>query len=71
MWEELAWEQTPEDGLKIRKDKQESIIDELIAKTKYHLEQGKHLPKSKLHKALSYLRSLTPHLTTSKAKQLA
>jgi hypothetical protein len=62
MWEELAWEQTPENRLTIRKDKEESIIDELIAKTKYHLDSGKQLPKSKLYGALGYLRSLTPYL---------
>lgn len=61
-YEELAWEQSPENRLIIRQEKQLPIIEELITKAKNEISSGKHLPKSNLYKALGYLLSLSPHL---------
>lgn len=60
--EESAWLVCPEERLKIRKEQEEPIIDELILKIKDKLINGKILPKSKLKEALGYFCSLIPHL---------
>ena len=61
-FEETAWFLSPKERLKIRKEKEAPIIDELIKKIKDKLINGKILPKSKLREALGYFSSLTPYL---------
>jgi hypothetical protein len=60
--EEKAWLLLPEERLKIRKEQEEPIIDELTEKIKNKLINGKILPKSKLKEALGYFCSLIPYL---------
>ena len=60
--EETAWLLSEEERLKIRKEKEEPIIDELINKIKDKLINGKVLPKSKFREALGYFCSLIPYL---------
>ncbi|NGX32728.1 MAG: hypothetical protein K1060chlam4_00778 [Candidatus Anoxychlamydiales bacterium] len=60
--EEKAWLLSEEERLKLRKELEEPIIDELIKKIKDKLIYGNILPKSKLRKALGYFFSLIPYL---------
>ena len=60
--EETAWLLSEEERLKIRKEKEEPIIEELIDKIKDKLINGKILPKSKFRVALGYFCSLIPYL---------
>src|SRR5208283_4414685 len=60
--EDVAWNQSPEDRLKIRDTQEIPIIDELIEKIKGRLLEGKVLPKSKFREALGYFCSLIPYL---------
>jgi transposase len=60
--EDVAWSQSPEKRLEIRKEKEEPIIEELIAAIKEKLIHGKYLPKSKLKEAINYFCGLIPHL---------
>ena len=62
MFEKVAWARTPEERLKIRKEKEEPIIKQLIEAVKSKLQDGKILPKSKLKEALGYFYGLIPHL---------
>lgn len=62
MLERVAWARSPEERLKIRQEKEVPIIDELIAKIKAKLTDGKILPKSKLKEAIGYFCSLIPYL---------
>lgn len=62
MLERVAWARTPEQRLKIRHEKEAPIIDEMIAKIKARLIDGKILPKSKLKEAMGYFCSLIPYL---------
>jgi transposase len=62
MFERVAWARSPEERLRIRQEKEEPIIDELIEKIKGRLVDGKILPKSKLREALGYFCSLIPYL---------
>lgn len=62
MLEKIAWTRSPEERLKIRQEKEISIIDELIVKIKEKLINGKVLPKSKLREALGYFCGLIPYL---------
>ena len=62
MFERVAWARSPEERLKIRKEKEEPIIDELILKIKTKLAAGKILPKSKLKEAIGYFCGLIPYL---------
>jgi transposase len=62
MLEKVAWARSPEQRLKIRQEKEAPIIDELIAKIKERLIDGKLLPKSKLREALGYFCGLIPYL---------
>lgn len=62
MLERIAWARTPEERLKIRKEKEEPIIDELIKEAKEKLADRKILPKSKLREALGYFCGLIPYL---------
>jgi transposase len=64
MLERVAWERTPEERLRIRRDKEEPIINELIDKIKKRLIEGKDLPKSPLRQALGYFCGLIPYLKT-------
>jgi transposase len=62
MLEEVAWARSEEERLAIRQEKEIPIIDELIAKVKARLVDGKLLPKSKFREALGYFCSLIPYL---------
>jgi transposase len=62
MLERVSWARSSEERLKIRKEKEEPIIDELIKAVKDRVENGKLLPKSKFSKALNYVYGLIPHL---------
>lgn len=62
MLEKVAWNRSPEERLRIRKEKEEPIIDELINKIKSRLLAGNLLPKSKLREALGYFCGLIPYL---------
>ena len=61
-YEKEAKELSNEAKLKLRREKEEPLIDELISEAKQDIASGKHLPKSSLAKALGYLLSLSPHL---------
>jgi transposase len=62
MFERIAWARSPEERLRIRQEKEEPIIDELIEKIKGKLSDGKLLPKSKLREAIGYFCGLIPYL---------
>jgi transposase len=62
MLERVAWARSPEERLKIRLEKEVPIIDELIAKIKGKLTDGRILPKSKLREAIGYFCGLIPYL---------
>ena len=62
MFERVGWARNEKERLRIRKEKEEPIIDELIAAVKAKVEEGKQLPKSKFSEALNYFYSLIPHL---------
>ena len=62
MLEKVAWKRSPKERLKIRKDKEAPIIDELTQKIKDRLVKGKILPKSKFRGALGYYCGLIPYL---------
>lgn len=62
MLERVAWARSPEERLRIRKEKEVPIINELIEKIKARLIEGKLLPKSKLREALGYFCGLIPYL---------
>lgn len=53
MLEQVAWNRSPEERLRIRQEKEIPIIDELIQAVKQKLTE-KILPKSKLKEALGY-----------------
>jgi transposase len=60
--EDEAWKLTAEERLKIRVEKEEPIIDELICKVRNRLNNGAILPKSKFREALCYFCGLTPYM---------
>lgn len=62
MLEKVAWGRSEKERLKIRKEKEVPIIDELIEAVKNKLQERCILPKSKLKKALGYFYSLIPYL---------
>lgn len=62
MFERVAWGRSPEERLRIRREKEVPIIDELTEKIKAKLTDGKILPKSKLKEAMGYFCSLIPYL---------
>lgn len=62
MLEKVAWNRTEDERLRIRREKEVPIIDELIEKIKDKLFSGKILPKSKFKEALGYFCGLIPHL---------
>lgn len=62
MLEKVAWARSEEERLKIRKEKEAPIIDELIKAVNEKIANGGTLPKSKFSKALNYFHGLIPHL---------
>lgn len=62
MFEKVAWARSEEERLRIRREKEAPIIDELIKAIKDRLIDGKILPKSKFREALGYFCSLIPYL---------
>ena len=62
MLERVAWARSPEERLRIRREKEAPIIDELIVAIKGKLIDGKILPKSKLKQAMGYFCGLIPYL---------
>ncbi len=62
MLERVAWARSPEERLRIRREKEVPIIDELIQGIKAKLVEGRILPKSKLREAIGYFCGLIPHL---------
>jgi transposase len=60
--EQVAWARSSEERLRIRKEKEIPIIDELITAVKGRLTDGKLLPKSKFKEALGYFCSLIPYI---------
>lgn len=60
--ERIAWTRSPEERLKIRREKEVPIIDEMIEEAQKRLESGKDLPKSKIRAALAYFYGLKPYL---------
>ncbi len=62
MLEQVAWNRSEEERLRIRREKEAPIIDELIVLIKDRLVNGKILAKSKFKEALGYFCSLIPFL---------
>lgn len=62
LFEKAAWKRSEEERLRIRREKELPIIDELTEAIKDKLIKGKVLPKSKFREALGYFCSLIPHL---------
>lgn len=62
MFERVAWNRSEEERLRIRREKEAPIIDELISAIKEKLVNGHALPKSKYREALGYFCGLIPYL---------
>ena len=62
MFERVAWARGEKERLRIRREKEAPIIDELIAAVKEKVKEGNVLPKSKLAMALNYFYGLIPYL---------
>jgi len=62
MLERVAWARSSEERLRIRREKEVPIINELIKRIKSKLVDGKILPKSKLRGAIGYFCGLIPYL---------
>jgi transposase len=62
MFERVGWNRSEEERLRIRKEKEIPIIDELIFLIKDKLVNGKAMAKSKFKEALGYFCSLIPYL---------
>jgi transposase len=62
MLERVAWARSEEERLKIRKEKEAPIIDELIAAVNQKIAAGGTLFRSKFGMALNYFHGLIPHL---------
>lgn len=62
MLERVGWARSAEERLRIRKEKELPLLDELIRKVKLRLSEGKLLPKSKFREALCYFLGLVPYL---------
>ncbi len=62
MLERVAWNRSEDERLRIRKEKEVPIIDEIIALVKNQLLNGKILAKSKFKEALGYTYGLIPFL---------
>jgi len=62
MLERVAWNREPEERLRIRREIEKPILDELMRMVKERLLAGRLLPKSNFAKALNYCHSLAPYL---------
>jgi transposase len=62
MLERVAWKREPEERLRIRREIEKPILDELKTMVKERLLAGGLLPKSKFAQALNYFHSLAPFL---------
>lgn len=62
MFEKVAWARSEKERLRIRREKEEPIIQRLIEAVKDKLANGKVLPKSKFREALWYFSGLIPYL---------
>jgi transposase len=62
MLERVGWNRSEDERLRIRVEKEEPIIEELIQGIKKRLAEGKVLPRSKLRVALGYFLGLIPYL---------
>ena len=62
MFERVAWNRSEDERLRIRRDKEAPIIDELIGAIKEKVLHGHALPKSKYREALGYFCGLIPYL---------
>lgn len=62
MLERVAWKREPEERLRIRREIEKPILDELATMVKERLLAGGLLPKSKFAQALNYFHSLAPFL---------
>ena len=62
MFERIAWSRSEEERLRIRKEKEVPIIDELITTVRNRLQNGPALPQSKFKEALGYFLGLTPYI---------
>jgi transposase len=62
MLERVGWARPADERLRIRKEKELPILEELIQKVKLRLSEGKLLPKSKFREALCYFLGLVPYL---------
>jgi transposase len=62
MLERVAWARSAEERLRIRREKEGPIINELIEQIKSKLVDGKILPKSKLREAMGYFCGLIPYM---------
>ncbi len=60
--EETAWTLSVDERLRMRREQEAPIIDELITRIKGRLIQGRVLPKSKFREALGYFCGLIPYL---------
>jgi transposase len=59
--ERVAWNRTPEERLRIRRELEKPILAQVIEMIKERLTTGKLLPKSKFHQALNYTLGLAPY----------
>ncbi len=62
MLERVAWNRNPEERLRIRREKEKPILDELTTMVKERLLAGGLLPKSNFAKALNYYHGLALYL---------
>lgn len=62
MFERIAWRRSEDERLRIRREKELPIIDELICLVKDKLLNGQILAKSKFKEALGYFCGLLPYL---------
>jgi transposase len=62
MFERVAWSRSEDERIRIRREKELPIIDELIELIKSRLVNGSALPKSKFKEALVYFLGLVPYL---------
>ena len=62
MFERVAWARSPEERLRIRREKELPIIEQLITDIKERMLNGDALPKSKFKTALTYFFGLIPYL---------
>jgi transposase len=62
LFERVGWSRCEEERLRIRKEYEIPIIDELISLVRNRLYQGTALPQSKFKEALGYFLGLVPYL---------